>query len=144
MNRPTLAPRRPIRAAAIAAAIVALWGSFWCLVGEVAPGRCLLFMACYGILLSGGVIGVLLASHYRVTRWWMACYLLVFAAMVVFGVVANRFPRMLLESVWLLKVIYGVIVAWLLSGCLLAVLGWWSYVRRVGPAGGNDRLGSGG
>jgi len=130
MDQRSLAPQRPIRAAAIAAAAIALWGSFWCLVGEVAPGRCMLFMACYGILLGGGVIGVFLASDYRVTRWWMACFLIVFTLMAILSIVIICVPESLLEWIWLFRITYVVAFAWLLAGCLLAVFGWWTHFRR--------------
>lgn len=134
MCLPILTPRRPVRVAAIGAAAVALLGSIGCLIGEPASGKCLVFMAGYGILLSGGFAGVMLASHLRAARWWAACYLLVFAAMGAFWVVATRYPHVFLESIWVLTVIYYVIVGWLLSGCLLAVCGWWAYFRgAVGP-----------
>lgn len=137
MYLPILTPRRPVRVAAIGAGAVALLGSIGCLclIAEPAPGKCLLFAAGYGILLSGGFVGVMLASHLRVARWWAACYLLVLADMGAFWVVTARFPHVLLESIWVLKVIYYVIVGWLLSGCLVAVCGWWSYFRGIaGPA----------
>lgn len=130
-----LTPRRPIRVAAIGAGAIALLGSIGCSIAGPPPGKCLLLAAGYGILLSAGFVGVMLASHHRVARWWAACYLLVLAAMGAFWVVAARFPHVFLESIWVLNIIYYVIVGWLLSGCLLAVCGWWSYFRGTGEPG---------
>jgi len=136
VNWRSLAPRRPIRAAAIAAAAVALWGSFWCLFVEPPLGGCPLFFGCYGVLLGGYVIGVLLAADSRVTRWWMACFLIVFAIQAIPAVVVVYFPQKLFELAWFFKVAADAIAAWLLAGCLLAVFGWWAHFRRPKPAPG--------
>lgn len=140
MNWRSLAPQRPIRMATIAAAAVALWCSFWCLFVDIPLGVCLLFSGCYGGLLAGYVVGVLLAVDHRVTRWWLACFLIVFAILVILAVVVVYFPQKLFEWIWLFKVAGNAINAWLLAGCLLAVYGWWAHFRRPKPAPGSGSV----
>jgi hypothetical protein len=123
--------RRPVRAAAISAGVVALVGSGAALIPGVTAPTVLAFAPLYGVFLGWYVVGVILASAFPATRWWWVGSALPFTCMAVVAISLARWPEAVLRW-W--PVIGGVslsiIVFWLMAGFLLAILGWWSYARR--------------
>ena len=123
--------RRPIRAAAIVAAVVALVGSGAALIPGIVAANAVAFALVYGAILGWYVVGLVLAARFRVTRWWWVGSALPFTCMASLALGVAWWPEAVMSR-W--RVIGGaslsVIVSWLFSGCPLAVCGWWSYARH--------------
>lgn len=123
---------RPVRTAAIVAGVVA----FVCTgaVFAFAPDApvVLAFAVGYAVVLAWYVIGLFLASRFRITRWWWLGSALPLMGMWGNRLVLTLWPESFFFSWW--PVIGGVtqwiLVSWLSAGCVLAACGWWSHARE--------------
>jgi len=131
MGQRVLMIQRPFRAATIGSGALALVGSGAAFVPGVDPMLALAFALGYGAILGCSVVGLVLASGFAATRWWLTSSALPLASLAVVAIGLGRWPEAVLRDWW---VIVGaslfLIVSWLSVGCLLAVLGWWSYARH--------------
>ncbi len=131
MSHQTPMLRRPVRTTAIVAGVVAFVGSGAALIPGIAPPTALAFALVYGIILGLYVVGVLLASEIPATRWWWVGSALPFTCMAVVAIGVARWPEAVMRWWRVIGGVYlSILVSWLLAGCLLAVLGWWSYARH--------------
>jgi hypothetical protein len=121
--------RRPVRAAAIVAAVVALIGSGAAFIPGVAVPHVLALALGYGIFSGAYGVGLALASESSAVRWWRISSALPLASTAIIAIGLRCWPESLLR--WWAP-ITGValifVVAWLSAGSLLAILGWW-YAR---------------
>ena len=140
MDRPSPI-RDPVQVAMKTAALVSFLASFAILspAGRASPARAVAFAIGYGIFLGWLVIGVLLVPKRRWVRYWIIAV----AAMPI-AAMMSLLAALKVAPGWLrpiLRLEFSILVASLASGCILAILGWWSYATGVRMPG--DALGPG-
>lgn len=136
--------RRPVRAAAIVAVVVALLGSGAALIPGVNAPAALAFAFVCGPIMGWFSVGLVLASNLSAARWWWLGSAVPLTVMAVVAIGFARWPQAMMSH-W--RVVGGasivVLVMWLLAGCLLAVRGWTSYApQRRTFAAANPRFGN--
>ncbi|WP_165073215.1 hypothetical protein [Paludisphaera rhizosphaerae] len=130
--------QHPVRAVVIVAvfvALVVLVGTWTVDVpgGRPSPLVALIMGLGYGLFLGAVSVGWVLALDLPVMRWWWPVSSLPLACVggTAFGL-ANGAD---VFSGWFpiaLRATYFVLMLWLLAGGLLALAGWWRYLRRRG------------
>ena len=139
MEPRTSTPRHPVRAVLIVTVAVALVIFVGALVAHVpgspSPLSAFAFGLGYGLFLGAFSVGlVLLAVDLPTRLWWWAVFW--FSPLLAIGPAAigaaNGADPLKGWFPIALQMLYYLSISWLLAASLLALVGWWRYIRRRG------------
>ena len=124
---------KPVRTAAVIAAVATLLGSVNLCVSDATPSHVVAAAICYGVILGWLSVGLALSAGRAHARWlWRSLLVPIFGLAIMMAGLYQRFETaaswwLLTGGIWLTLISC---VLWGAASCIVAGLGWCSYIRR--------------